>query len=212
MIEDNPQMADFFVQSQGQSLTDSFFATSMVMLALVTAGFSISSTLRLRSEESAGRAEPILATPTGRVAWAASHLVMATLGTVVTIAAAGLGVGVAYAVATGDAGQVPRMLGAALATVPAVLVLVGVAVALFGMVPQAAPAAWAGLAVAAVIGLLGEVLRLPEWVRLVSPLEHVPAVPAEDLALVPLVLLTLVAAGLFAAGLSAFRARDLHTG
>jgi ABC-2 type transport system permease protein len=126
------------------------------------------------------------------------------------MAAAGLGVGISYAVVSGDAAQVPRMVGAALVTVPAVLVLAAVAAALFGLAPRAAPAAWGVLAIAAVIGYFGELLRLPQWMRAVSPLEHVPGVPAEDLAVAPLVALTAVAAGLAAVGLWGFRARDLQ--
>jgi ABC-2 type transport system permease protein len=210
LIADNPDYADLVAQLEGASLTDSFFATAMTMLALIGAGFSISSALRLRSEERAGRVEAILATSTSRWEWAAGHLAVAGAGTVATMAAAGLGVGISYAVVSGDAAQVPRMVGAALVTVPAVLVLAAVAAALFGLAPRAAPAAWGVLAIAAVIGYFGELLRLPQWMRAVSPLEHVPGVPAEDLAVAPLVALTAVAAGLAAVGLWGFRARDLQ--
>jgi ABC-2 type transport system permease protein len=211
LVEDDSEWADVLVQLEGVSITDSFLATSMTMLALMTAGFSISSALRLRSEEAAGRVEPILATPTSRWAWVAGHLTVAVVGTVATMAAAGLGVGVSYAVVSADAAQVPRLLGAAMVTVPAILVLAGAAVALFGLVPRAAMAAWALLALAAVVGYLGELLRLPEWVRQASPLEHVPALPAESLAAGPLVALTAVAAALVALGVVGFRRRDLRT-
>jgi ABC-2 type transport system permease protein len=133
------------------------------------------------------------------------------VGTIVVLAAGGLGIGLAYGVVVGDAGQIPRMVGAALATVPAVLVLVGIAVALFGIVPRAAVAAWAGLVVAVVVSFLGELLQLPQWSRQVSPLHHVPAVPAEDLRILPLAVLAGVAAVLVVAGLHGFRTRDLRT-
>ncbi|HEX7094233.1 MAG TPA: hypothetical protein VF183_00015 [Acidimicrobiales bacterium] len=211
MLEDNPEYADFLAQFEGASLTDSYFATAMVMLAIIAAGFAISSTLQLRAEESGGRAEPILAGPISRPRWAAAHLAIAVTGTVATIAAAGLGVGVSYAVVVGDAEQVPRMVGAALVTVPAVLVLVGVATLLFGLVPGQSLGAWAALALVAVVSFLGEVLRLPRWARQVSPLEHVPQLPARDLDVVPLVVLTVIAGAFIAVGLRGFRARDLRT-
>lgn len=211
MIEDNPAFADFLTQEQVGSITDSFFATSMSLLALFAMGFAISSTLRLRSEEAGTRAEPILAASVSRWRWAASHLVVAVVGTVVVMAAAGSGVGVAYAVVSGDAGQVLRLLGAALVTVPAILVLVGLAAALFGLAPRFALAAWAGLAVAAVIDIFGEILRLPDWSRQLSPLHHVPSLPAEELRLLPLGILLAIAAALVLAGLVGFRRRDLHT-
>lgn len=208
---DNEVFADVLAQAGGGDIVDSFLATSMSMLALLGAGFAISSALRLRSEESAGRAEPILAATVSRNAWVWSHLTVALGGTVVVMAAGGLGIGLAYGYVVDDAGQIPRMLGAAVVTLPAVFALVGVAVALFGLVPRAALAAWAALAVTVVVDMLGELLRLPAWTRQVSPLHHVPAVPAEELRLVPLAILLAVAAVLVLIGMGGFRSRDLRT-
>ena len=50
--------------------------------------------------------------------------------------------GLADAINSDDAGQLPRLLAAGLAPVPAVWVVVAVAVALFGLVPRAVGAAW----------------------------------------------------------------------
>jgi len=210
LVEDNPTFADVFVQLGGGSLVDSYLGTAMAMLALVAAGFSVSSALALRSEETAGRAEPLLAGPLERWRWALGHLAVAAFGSVVVLAAAGLGVGVAYAAVSGDAGEVVRNLGAALVTLPAVLVLVGLAALLVGVAPRAALAVWGALALMAVIGFLGRLLRLPDWVMELSPLEHVPRLPAEDLALTPLLVLLVLSVALVAAGLGGLRARDLH--
>jgi ABC-2 type transport system permease protein len=210
VIRDNPTMADILAQLQGASLTDSYFATAMGMLALASAGFGISAALRLRSEESAGRAEPILATPTSRAAWLSSHLLIAVAGIVLLMAAAGLGTGVAFAVVIEDGSVVGEMVAAALVTVPAILVLVGLAVALFGLAPGAAPAVWAVLAAVTVVALFSDLLGLPAWARRLSPLDHVPALPAEAFALTPLVVLTALAAALVAVGLWGFRRRDLR--
>jgi ABC-2 type transport system permease protein len=211
MLEENEAFADVFTQLEGASLTDSFFATAIAMLALIAAGFTVSSTLSLRTEEVAGRAEHMLATPTSRSRWLASQLAVAVAGTCVTITAAGLGAGLAYALVVDDPGEVLPIVGAAAATVPAVLVLVGVVTVLFGLVPRAAPAAWIALAVMVLIGFFGELLRLPEWSTWISPLEHSPAAPAETVTLLPLALLLAVAAALVAVGLWGFRRRDLLT-
>lgn len=95
-------------------------------------------------------------------------------------------------------------------TVPAILVLVGVATTLFGLAPRFALVTWAVLAVAVLVDLFGELLRFPAWTRRLSPLEHVPGVPAEALATVPLVVLGALAAMFVAVGLRALDARDLR--
>lgn len=212
MIEDNETFADVLAQLQGADVTDSFFATAVAMQALLAAGFAISAALRIRAEEAAGRVEPVLAGPVGRWRWAWSHLLVAAVGTVLVVAAGGVGVGASHAVVSGDAGQVLRLTGAALATVPAVLVLAGVAVALFGSSLRLALVAWAGLGVVVLVELFGELLRLPSWSRMISPLQHVPALPAEDLRAVPLLVLTAIAVALTAVGLARFRSRDLQVG
>jgi ABC-2 type transport system permease protein len=211
LLEDNAAMADFFAQLGGATITDSFFATAMTMLAIGASGFAISSVLRINTEESSGRLEPLLASPIPRWRFAAGHVAVSVAGTAVAITTAGAGVGISYAVIAEDAGQIPRLAGAGLVTVPGVLVLSGVAVALVGVLPRFSSAAWAGLAVAAVVGFFGDILRLPDWARWVSPLEHTPALPAADLDLVAVLLLSLGAGLLTAAGLWSFHRRDMRT-
>ena len=65
LIGDNDAMEDFLAQAAG-TLTDSFFNTSLMMMALITGGFAVSSVLRLRGEETDGRAEVLLATAVSR--------------------------------------------------------------------------------------------------------------------------------------------------
>jgi ABC-2 type transport system permease protein len=210
MVEENPVYADFLAQAQGTSLTDAFFATSLMLLAVMASGFAISAVLRLRSEEDAGRAEPLLAGPLPRWRWAFDHLAVAVVGSALVVAAGGLGIGGAYAVVSSDSSQVLRMVGASLVTLPAVFVLASIAMALFGLVPRFALAAWGALAVVVLVGVFADLLRLPEWSRQISPFQHLPATPAEPFALGPVVAVTAVAAALTAAGLWGLRRRDLH--
>ncbi len=93
MIEDNPDMADFFAQLGVASVTDAFLSTAMLIMALFATGFTVSSVLRLRSEEVSGRADPVLAAPVGRRRWAWSHLAVALVGTVVLALVCGVAMG-----------------------------------------------------------------------------------------------------------------------
>lgn len=208
-MTDNPVYADLVAQVQGTSLTDSFFATALVMLALFASGFAISATLRLRTEENAGRADSLLAGPLSRSWWAGSHLVVAIVATAVIVVAGGLGTGLAYALVSDDPSQVLRLVGASLVTVPGVLVFVGIAMVLFGWLPRAALAAWAVLAGAAVIVFLGELLRLPQWVRDLSPFTHLPALPAQELQWAPILAVLALAGLLVVAGMVGLRRRDI---
>ncbi|CAM5573765.1 ABC transporter permease [Streptomyces aurantiogriseus] len=208
-IGDNEAIRDVIAQYGEVSLTDSYLARSLLTMALIATGYAIQSAVRLRGEEAGLRAEPLLATPVSRHQWAASHLAVALAGSVIVLAAGGLGTGLAYGIVGHDLGQVPRLLGAALVYTPALWLLVGLATVLFGLVPRGVVAAWAALAFCLVIGVLGEVLDVPAWVGDLSPFQHTPLLPADDLAIAPLALLAVIAVALTAIGMLGFRRRDL---
>jgi len=209
ILEDNPEMEDFLAQLGEGSIIDAFLSTAVLILALTATGFTIASVLRLRSEELAGRVEPVLATPTPRWRWAVSHLAVAVAGTVALMLVIGGVTGLGLALASGDASTFWPIMGASVAMVPAMLVLAGVALLLYGMSPRWALVAWGAFAYTLVIGLLGSVLDLPEWALDVSPFTHVPAMPAAGFAWTPMVALLAVAALLAAAGVAAFGRRDV---
>ncbi len=207
-VRDNKALADMFARA-GASLTDSYLATSMRILALVGAGFVIQSTLRLRSEETQLHAEPVLATPVARERWAMSHLLVAAGGSVVLLATAGLAVGISYGLVGGGIAVVPGLLADALVYTPALWLMVGLTFALIGLFPRAAIAAWGVLAGCFIIGFLGELLGLPGWLMDLSPFDQVPQLPAAHFNALPLIVITAIAGGLGMAGSAGLRRRDI---
>lgn len=211
MLADNPELSDYLRVVEGVSLTDSYLSYTLLMGALLAAGFAVSSVLRLRTEETTGRTELVLARPTGRLTQMGRHLLVSVAGTLTVLVASGAGTGIGLAVSTADAGQVGRMTLASVALLPATLVLVGASAALFALAPRMTGAAWGALAFVLLVGLLGDVLRLPGWLRDLSPYEHLARTPAEPFAVGPAVALLLVAAALTTAALAGFRHRDVPT-
>ncbi|MFE7757942.1 ABC transporter permease [Streptomyces sp. NPDC057418] len=195
----------------GATTAESFASMVIVVLAVVASVYVVTAALRPRSEENAGRVESLLATGLSRTRWAGSHLAVALVGGTAVLLLGGLGIGVAGAASTGDAGLVPGLLGAALAYAPALWVTAGVAAVLFGWLPRASSAAWIVPVYAFVTGYLGKLLGFPEWTNALSPVGQVPNLPAAGMSWTPMVVLTLVAAGLLRFGLEGFRRRDLET-
>ncbi len=213
LVRDSPDLRDLFARMGGAAgLIDSYLAGMMSLFGLIAAGYAIQATLRLRDEETSGRAEPVLATATGRLRWAASHLFFAILGPAVALAAAGFAMGLTHGLNAGEVGrQVPRVLGGALVELPAVWVLAALTVLLFGLLPRLAPVSWGALAICLVISLVGTALRFDQWVLDISPFTHIPHLPGGQLTATPLVALSAVAAVLVAAGLVGLRRRDVPT-
>lgn len=191
-----------------QGLTDAFMATEMGFLAMITAAFGIQAASRLRSEESALRAEPLLATATSRTRWAWSHIGFALAGGTVLLLVAGITAGLAYG-ATTDLGQFGRIFGAALAQLPSAWVLTGIVVAAFGLLPEYTIAGWAALSAFVVIGFVGPILGLSQWLMDISPFTHTPKLPGTEFTATPLLWLTAVAVAGVAVGLTGLRRRDI---
>ncbi|GGZ12083.1 ABC transporter permease [Streptomyces nitrosporeus] len=211
MLKDIDPLQEALDGIGGATTAESFASMVMVVLAVVTAVYVVTAALRPRSEESAGRAEPLLAAGLSRASWAGSHLAVAMAGGTFLLLLAGLGIGAAGAASAGDPGLLPELVGAALAYAPALWVTAGVAAVLHGWLPRAAPAAWAVPVYAFVAGYLGPLLRFPGWADGLSPFAHVPRLPSAAMGWTPLAVLTLIAAGLLLLGLEGYRRRDLRT-
>lgn len=175
------------------------------MFGMVAALYVVSSVLRLNAEETSQRAEPILAGAVGRLRWAGGHLVIAFGGAVLILLLSGLGLALGY----GD--DLGPLLAASLVQVPAVLVVGGLAVLLYGLSPQLAVGAWGVAGFALLVGWIGPALDVPQGVLDLSPFGHLPKLPGGEMAWGPVSALTGVAVVLVAAGLAGLRRRDMAT-
>jgi ABC-2 type transport system permease protein len=209
LMGDSSYSHDLF-SAGGPNLVDSFYAVAILMLVLIASGFTVSSALRPRGEEDAGRVESLLATALPRRRWFLGHLVMTLTGTLVVLLAAGLGIGVGYALVTGDGSAIGRLAGGTFAQLPGVLVLGALAHLMAGLAPRWAQLSWLVVGFCAVVLLFGEVLRFPHWVLDVSPFSHLAAVPAASMSWEPFAWLAAIAVAVGALGVLAFDRRDVH--
>ena len=98
-----------------------------------------------------------------------------------------------------------------MAYLPAIWLVTGVVILLFGVRPRLTYVAWVLLVGFLLISELGALLSWPDAVTGLSPFGHVPQLPAAAMDWTPLVVLLVIAAALMAAGAAAFRRRDLST-
>jgi ABC-2 type transport system permease protein len=206
------ESARSFIESLGgqQRLEDAFMATEFAFIGLFFSAFAIATVLRLRSEETAGRAELLLAHPVTRWRWGASHVLVALGGAAALLLVTGVLTGFSSARATGDDAWWGKVAQAAAVQAPAIGVMVGITLVAVALVPRAAAGvAWGLFAVFLLLGEVGPLLELPSWAMDLSPFAHTPQLPGQGVSLVPLVWLGLAAAALVAGGLVALRRRDL---
>ncbi len=206
----NPNARDFITRLGGEKgLIDAFLSLELAFAGIMAAAYGIQVVMRLRAEEVGLRAEPVLARGVGRVRWAMSHIVIALAGTTLLLVLVGAGAGLVRGIQTGAAGEAVRVFAAALVQLPAAWILAAIVVAAFGVAPRFAAAGWVALAAFVVLGELGPLFGLSQWILDISPFAHVPKLPGGAFSPVPLIALTAVAALLAAAGLAALRRRDI---
>lgn len=208
VIGDSQFSQDVFVRGGGD-LVAAFYSTTALTLALIGTAFAISSALRMRSEETSGRVEPLLSTALTRRTWALSHLAVTLLGTVMVVVAAGFGTGVTYGLISGDRSQLWRLTLAALVHLPAMMILAAFVYLLIGFVPRAGIFGWIALAFCFVVMLFGAALKLPTWVMNLSPFTHDRLLPTAGFSATSLLVESVVAVGLVSVAYIGLRSRDI---
>lgn len=208
MLESNPDLKEFFDLSGGDPVS-AFLVTAFGLLAVVASGFAVSSALRLRAEETAGRAESLLATSLSRTRWAAGSLLITVVAVSVAMLLVVLGAAASYAATADDWGSFGPMTMAAVALTPGVVLLGGVAVLLMGWLPRFSAGAYALVVFAFLQSYLGALLDFPGWLQGLSPFYHLPEMPVEDFAATPTLVVLALGLALGAVGLVGLRKRDM---
>ncbi|HEX6255600.1 MAG TPA: hypothetical protein VFZ70_07275 [Euzebyales bacterium] len=211
-------MTDTFADLSGQfaeilgatdDVLDGYLSFMALYDVIIVSAFTILALHKVRGEETSGRAEPVLATMTGRVRWLGTHLLVVCAAAVTILVVTGLAFGIGAAASTGEVGQIAELTAAHAVRIPELLVFASVGVLLYGIAPRALPLVWLVFAYAVVLALFGQLLDLPQWAHDLSPLDHIGRMPLEDAGVTPVLTLCAVAAATAAAGLVAFRRRDL---
>jgi len=183
------------------------------MVGLITAVFATQSAVSLRTDEATGIVETQLAGALSRTRWALERLLIPAVGSVILLLLGGGLLGAVYGSISGDSSQAVTMAGAALAYWPAVMLLVGIAVALFGWLPSVAiPVTWGAMAAMWFATMLGDVLGLPTWLLNALPFSAVPYMPLEGMSWTPVIIMTALAALLIWTGVDRFARRDIKPG
>ena len=101
------------------------------------------------------------------------------------------------------------MLAGALVQLPAVWVLVGVTVALFGLRPRLAWAGWIPLGAFVLLWTVAMSVQLSKSLLDLSPFNLVPQLPGGETTVAPILSLVALSAALLAVGAVGFRRRDV---
>lgn len=212
MLKSMPEIAKLIGADGPERFLDAYLSYSFLFIASVLSAFLVVSVLRLRSDELNGRAEMLLSGPTSRISWAIGTLSVSLIAAAAILAASGLCAGVAYAVADRGSAQasdhILNALGDAMAQFPAVAVVGAIAFAVWGWTGTAF--GWLYATFAMVDSFLGDLLKLPGWIRTLSPFRHSQGSAAASTSPMTFLALAAAAAVFITLGLNGVRRRDIR--
>ena len=186
-----------------------FLAFYFEFFTLGVCVFACTQVAAARHEEGEQRAETLLALPLWRLRWLGERLTVAAAGALGIALTAAVGCW-AGAQANGIHVGLGGMLEAGANTLPAGLLFLGVATALFGAVPRASTGLAYGLvALAFVWDLVAALLDAPSWLRTLSPFHHLGLVPIRAYPVHDAAVMVAIGIAALACGFAGFRRRDL---
>ena len=209
---DSPQMAELVRRMGGSAnMVDAFTSFELGFVAIISALCGVVLAKRFGTEEQAGRIEPLLASAVSRARVMSAFLVVALLGTTALQLVLGLGFGVANGMQLGSFEGLPRTIGAACVYLPAIWLIVCIALALAALSPALTNVSWLVVSGVLIIGEFGAMFAWPQWLMNLSPFTHVPRMPSVPMAWMPTLLLLGLALSVGASALAWYRKRDLAT-
>jgi ABC-2 type transport system permease protein len=207
MFQENSTMANWVKEYGGPN--NAFIALVIFVVALFVSSYILLAVLRLRSEETNLRAEPLLSASVNRIKWAGSHIIIAILGSVILMAVVGITSGLSGGIISGDiSGELSKTLGASLIKLPSIWTIAGIAVLFFGLLPRLSTGlSWTVFGGFLLIQLVWELGQTNRVVYKISPFSYV--YPNHSITVLPIILLTIIASVLIAGGLVGFRHREI---
>jgi len=196
----------------GYTLTELFMSTItniMGVFALVPLFLFI---LRAKNEEKDGRTELILSTPVCRYKYLAGFAVIAFVSAVVIqfILAISLYASAINELPDPSELSLQFLLAANMVYLPALWVMLGLAIFIIGVAPKASGILWGYFTFSLFLMFFGRMNIFPEWLQKLSPFGFIPQLPIDEINYLTLGIMTVIAAVLTAAGFISYGKRDIN--
>lgn len=209
-FEGNDMMQQLLQSADGYSLTEQFIPMLMSIMAMISTVPALMVIFKLKGEENKNRIEHLLAQSVSRRQLLGGYFVISIVVSYVMLFLTAVGFWSAGSAVLEDGISFSILHNAAVVYLPALWVMIGIAVLLVGFAPKLTGFAWAYLGYSFIVVYLGGLLQFPEWMGALSPFGHISQLPVEEIDVVKTVVLVIIAIVLFIAGFSGYRQRDIE--
>lgn len=193
----------------GHSIVELFITMLMSIMAIVSTIPVLTVMLKLVSEEKHHRVEPILTRTISRMRLMSSYFVLAVITSIVIMVSTIAGLWMASSAVMKDPIAWSSMFEAMMVYLPAVLIMLGLAVFLIGWFPRYTGIAWGYLGFSLFVVYIGRLMQLPDWIRKTAPYSHIPEIPVDTIHWPTLWVLTGIAIVFIVLGFIGYRKRDM---
>ena len=184
-FQGNEMVEKILVQEEGYSIAEQFISIIMTVMGMIATIPALISMNKLYGEEKKSRLELLYAKPVSRKTMMGSYLLVAVINAFVSVILAGIGLWAAGSTVMDDPVSFGTMIGASLAYIPAMFVMIGLSALLIGLKPNVVSLTWVYLVYSFIIVYMGNLFQLDEWFSNVTPFGHVSQLPVDEFEVVP---------------------------
>jgi len=211
-VEEAIGLMNQLLSAAGFTVAEMFAGFITGTMALMGLAALVVFTLKAKSEEKDIRAELVLAGSVSRTTYMLGFVVVAFVSA--ALLQAGMGLGLYGMASTALANPADMSLGfvmrSSLVYVPALWIFIGLTVLLIGLWPKGTGIVWGYFAYSFFMDLIGSFEIFPSWMAYTTPFGFVPQLPMDEVNMLTMLLMSLVAAGLTALGVFFYNRRDIN--
>ena len=211
--EERVYMMRYLVAMAGHTITELFSSMVNSMMGIVAIVPVVLIVLKAKSEEEAARSELVLAASVSRKKYLLWYAGIAFDMAVVIQLVLAFGLYIVGQAVVADPAELSLgfVLRANLVYVPALWVMIGLTVFLYGIKPKLTGIIWGYFAYTFIIVFFGRMAVFPAFLTRLTPLGFVPDLPVGEITALPLLVMAAIGAALSILGIYFYDRRDVNT-
>lgn len=195
--------------SDGDSLIEQFLILLMAIMALVSVIPVVMTVLRIWGEEKKNYTENIYSRAISRFHLFGTYSLLAIIVSVLLQTAVAFGLWITSFAVLEDPLSASTIFASAYSYLPAIWVVLGIAILLIGFIPKLSSLVWLYVTYCFIVIYLGGLLDFPNWMLNLSVFVHIPRIPVDEMEFGAMIIVTLLAAFFTAIGFFGYRKRDI---
>lgn len=205
----NDMMAELLAPIEGYTLTEQYLTMLMSIISMMCTIPPLIFMLKLRGEEKKNHLDHLLSRAVSRTQVMGSYLILSvTLGFLMLLLAI-IGLWSAGSAVMAEPISFIAFFKAGMVYLPAMWIMIGVAVLLIGILPKLTGFTWLYLVYSFIVVYLGGLLQFPDWLGKLSPFGQIPKLPVEDFDFLKVSSITILSMILIVIGFMGYNKRDI---